>query len=489
MRFMKPYPSSVRRGLPKAPAILLLAFFVFAQPLLASAAFDGPPSVPVANPFSGQSSILKIDGPTGAFTQRVSIVTPPGRNGIEPNLALEYSSQRTEDSIVGYGWSLSIPYIERLNKIGSQDLYGAPVFSSTMDGELVQATSTTGMPYKARINTGSSLTYVYDDNSWVVYDKKGTRYIFGASDYGRQYDAITASSSVKTYKWMLEEVRDTNGNYISYTYSRNSNELYPYQIKYTGHDSTDGPFLISFATSTRPDVRESYKQGFKVTTNYRVSAINVYVSGTLVNTYALSYNQGVNGYRSLLSSVTQTGYDESAAATTLPAWQFTYASSSSMFVSQSNGAGSGLIVNSQAHVVADVNGNGRNDIAVFFDNGGAKGNWYLDQANYYQNQTVPRHWATVSGGVYSAIEEGTRFLDVNGDGKADVVKGYRDDQASTMTTEMYLGDGSSWTATTTFIGNIPAFGFTRSDGYILTSGLFGEVNGDGYVDFVTGGNT
>jgi hypothetical protein len=206
-----------------APVIgLALIFSQLLAPVSAYAAFgDGAPTVPVPNPFSGQSTQLKVDGPTGAFTERVSIVIPPGRNSLQPDLSLEYNSQRTEDGVVGYGWSLSVPYIERLNKTGSQDLYGAPVFASSMDGELVQTTAT-GTPYRARVNTGASLTYVYSNNSWIVYDKKGTRYLFGASDFGRQYDAVTASSSIKTYKWMLEEVRDVHGNYVAYQYSRNA---------------------------------------------------------------------------------------------------------------------------------------------------------------------------------------------------------------------------------------------------------------------------
>jgi hypothetical protein len=33
---------------------------------------------------------------------------------------------------------------------------------------------------------------------------------------------------------MLQEIRDTNGNYITYTYNRDNNSLYPYKITYTG---------------------------------------------------------------------------------------------------------------------------------------------------------------------------------------------------------------------------------------------------------------
>src|SRR5262249_21672269 len=97
---------------------------------------DGTPTVQNASLFT-ESDLPKIDGASGAFTQRIPLDIPAGRNGLQPDVALEYNSQNTKDGIVGYDWSLSIPYIERINKTGTQDLYGSsPYFSSSIDGEL-----------------------------------------------------------------------------------------------------------------------------------------------------------------------------------------------------------------------------------------------------------------------------------------------------------------------------------------------------------------
>jgi len=60
----------------------------------------------------------KTDGATGALTQTIRLDIPPGRNGVQPDLALKYNSQNAQDGIVGYGWTISIPYIQRLNKTG-----------------------------------------------------------------------------------------------------------------------------------------------------------------------------------------------------------------------------------------------------------------------------------------------------------------------------------------------------------------------------------
>jgi hypothetical protein len=131
-------------------------------------------------------------------------------------------------------------------------------------------TSTSTTTYRARIDDGSHTSYSLANNMWTVYDKNGTRYLYGSDDTGRQYDVGTGTST-RTHKWMLQEVRDTNGNYVKYTYLRHGNELYPYKITYTGHDSTDGIMSVQFATSTRPDSRVSYIPGLEASSTERIS--------------------------------------------------------------------------------------------------------------------------------------------------------------------------------------------------------------------------
>jgi hypothetical protein len=158
--------------------------------------------------------------------------------------------------------------------------------------------------YRPRVSDGPSNSYSYSTstNTWTAYDKNGTRYLYGSDDSGRMYDVGTGTST-KTYKWVLQEVRDTNDNYIKYTYLRDGNELYPYQITYTGHGSINGISTITFATSTRPDTRVSFAAGFEASTTKRISEIDASANGSTVRKYLLGYGTGNNGYRSLLTSV------------------------------------------------------------------------------------------------------------------------------------------------------------------------------------------
>lgn len=85
---------------------------------------------------------------SGAYTRTYPIVLPPGRKNATPDLQISYSSQNTrQDSLVGYGWSLNIPYIERVNKIGVDRLYNQDLqhtfFTSSISGELVPLGTTT----------------------------------------------------------------------------------------------------------------------------------------------------------------------------------------------------------------------------------------------------------------------------------------------------------------------------------------------------------
>jgi len=323
-----------------------------------------PPSL-----FTYNSVNPKVDNSTGALTYRIPLDIPPGRNKVQPDLALEYNSQNTEDGIVGYGWSVSIPYIERLNKRGSENLYTDNYFTSSLGGEL--ATTSDPTQYRHKVEDGQFIKYTFTNNTWVAYDKNGTRYEFGSTTQAQQSDP---SDSSRIYRWMLEEVRDTNGNYIRYEYSKDTGQIYPTHIYYTGSGSTDGLFQIDFATSTRPDPIISYKEGFEATTSARISEIKALSNGQWVRKYSLSYTAGSNGVRSLLASVQETGRDGQGTELALPAITFGYASSTNAFAAQNNVQ----TVRNSAYVVADRNGDGLNDVTTsFYNNAGSNKGYHF----------------------------------------------------------------------------------------------------------------
>jgi hypothetical protein len=677
---------------PKAISLITLAAAVLTPLSNAYASFgDGTPTIPNPSVFGQTIDQNHVDGASGAFTQKIALDIPPGRNGLQPDLSLQYNSQNTSDGIVGYGWSLDIPYIQRLNKTGSQDLYAtSSYFTSSIDGEIITATSSgsapsiqdtvpltvhtvssvtstsltytvpaggsnqievvelgtqnatvsatqngsamtcakalngndwgsywycwlaaptsgtlqinwtpansadfvvftlnnasqTGQPdlvatttsascgstctlstsvtpktnntffttwasyctscnsithgsgqteylntstanaedtgsyevstttstksvsetasggtnsadlnayvwggaaiataatykYMAKVDDGSYNAYSYSGNTWVMYDKKGTKYTFGSDDSGRMYDTNTGTST-QTYRWYLEEIRDTNDNYIKYTYLRDGNEVYPYTIVYTGHGSTDGIATVTFATSTRPDARVSYAPGFVASTTQRISEIDASVNNSVVRKYLLGYGTGNNGYRSLLTSIHEQGIDDNGTITSLPATRFSYASSSTQFFSPMSGGPSPW---NQAYVAADINGNGINDVTAFYYDTNSLSNKsyiYPDNGSLNTSYVPPDYWADLP--PLTPRERGVRLIDVNGDGKPDIVRGYHNYTTGTDTVARYINGSSgtsfSFTSSSTYSGVIPAFDVDGSGPvHNDSTGIFGE---------------
>lgn len=439
------------------------------------------PTTQAPNLFSYQSIAPQVDKNSGALTQKIKLDIPPGRKGLQPDVSLVYNSQRLQDdSIVGYGWSVSIPYIERMNKTGTNKLYTDNYFYSSVSGELATTSATTTPNiYYARVDDGSYIKYVFSTstNSWIGYDKNGTQYQYGTTTAAQQYDT---ASTTQVYKWVLEEVRDTNGNYISYTYTKDVNQLYPSTITYTGNGVTAGPMTINFtlASSTVPNT--TYKSGFKISTNKQISEISASVNGTWVRKYAISYGVGSNGFRPVLTSIQQTGRDSNGAQITLPAMSFSYASSTVDWVYDAGNRGYQLT--NQAYLAVPSLNNGRNDQVEFRLNSTTGVKQGYINGNYIG--VPPEVWAD-SGSPDTPREDGTRFFDVNGDGIPDVVRGnYKSGVGYTtrilLNTSTTTGTYNSWSeiATTSIQGTIPIFAYNS-----FTGGLLGNLNGDSITDY------
>src|SRR3989339_391377 len=323
---------------------------VFAQATKAPAAVDQgttvpaettPENSPQMNPgeqsSAQQNSALKnqpklpeADESTGALVYRYPIQVPPGRNGLQPQFELTYNSQNAEEgSLLGYGWSLSIPSIERQNKHGAEQMYARHDFTSSLSGELVDWGSGNFGP---KVESGEFLSYTLASNTWTVKDKKGATYKFGATTQARQDDPADSS---KVYKWMLEEVRDTNDNFVRYEYFKDQGQIYPGKIFYTGSGSTDGPFEVELVNQPRIDINGTNKAAFAVNTAYIINKVLLKINTVWVRKYEFVYEVGDNSVSSILQSIQETHRDEtSLIEVSLPLTQFNYEISTKSWTQQ-----------------------------------------------------------------------------------------------------------------------------------------------------------
>ena len=257
---------------------------------------------------------------TGRATSSIPLGVPPGRKGVQPSLALAYASS-ARNGMVGVGWSLDVGAIERSTKNGVPHYTGSDTFTLMLQGvssDLVQIADGT---YRAKdegaflhiANTGAA--------GWEVRDKSGTRYFFG------QTSASQMENGGQIFLWALDKVLDPTGNALTVSYLTDQHQLYPSQILYTAHEPTNlAPANeVDFLYETRPDVENSSRSGFSVTTAQRLRAVEAKTTVNnalqLARRYILTYTQSQRTSRSLLASVTQLGSD---GATSLPPTTFTY---------------------------------------------------------------------------------------------------------------------------------------------------------------------
>ena len=120
----------------------------------------------------------------GSFSHAIPIEVP-GFRGLEPQIALSYSSEG-RNGFVGVGWNVSgFSTIQRANAG-----LGSPRFDSTdvylLDGQelypcqagSVSPSCTTGGTHSTKIESYLKIKFEPGPNTWTVWSKDGTRTIF-----------------------------------------------------------------------------------------------------------------------------------------------------------------------------------------------------------------------------------------------------------------------------------------------------------------------
>lgn len=473
-------------------------FVVFAQPTFAdpNPFSDKPYHVPYTIP----AQVLP-NQTQGAFIYQIPLAVPGGRTELTtPDLTLTYNNYGASPfDQFGYGWSISIPYIERLNRTGVEDMYADSYFLSSSDGEIVLQSGTT-TAYGAKIDSGEFKKYTYVGNVWTVTDKKGSVYKYGTAASSRQDDP---SDSSRIFRWMLEEIRDPNGNYVTYSYYKESGQIYPSTITYTHASGLSGIFEVAFTRESRPDIATSTAEGFTTVTKYRISEIQAKVNGMWVRKYALAYTLGNNGKRSLLDTVTETGRNEDAGGSvTLPALDVNYSTSTIAWTNNMGYATSTLPFFKDNNYdsgtrIVDVNGDSLPDLIRYYQEGTQQGT--VNHRSLYFNDgdgtgwTQITDWASTTIPIIScneiACDQGTRFADFNGDGFTDIIQTKTLSSGDTKRLFFNDGTGKSWTEQTDWASSsVPYFAKDGKDYGVRIL----DVNGDNFPDLLqsmeTGGS-
>ncbi|MBN1427227.1 MAG: hypothetical protein JXB07_02505 [Anaerolineae bacterium] len=232
---------------------------------------------------------------TGAATYSYPIQVPPGPGGLQPSLALSYSSQvvdnasgMTQASWVGMGWSMETGAIER-NLHGTMDFRDDDTFSLNVNGisGLLLLESSTGSIENYQMANESFMRIQRDTSTdiWTVWDKTGTQYFFGEqaalpNNNRAQYHACNPEEPV-TWKWALSRVRNNFGQELIYINRTDEptrltelcdqpvspdaygvdNAIYPEYILYRFSDGTYSPYRIEFVRQEDMPIHDIYHRG------------------------------------------------------------------------------------------------------------------------------------------------------------------------------------------------------------------------------------
>jgi RHS repeat-associated protein len=258
----------------------------------------------------------------GAASYSIPIPVPPGRRGMEPSFALEYSS-RGGNGIAGMGWSLSgESAIHRCPWTLAQDGQVRAVTLTAndricLDGQRLVRTAGTygqsGATYATEVQSFARVTQLGGSLAtstayFKVERKSGEVEYYGLAAVSR----VVPDGKTVALSWMRDRVEDRVGNFLEYRYVQlGKGEVLLDRAVFTGFASTSGDRVVQFDYEARPtgpgqnDVSSSYTAGGLVMQTRRLKAITTRVGAEDVRQIRLDYGTGVSAStgRSLLRSV------------------------------------------------------------------------------------------------------------------------------------------------------------------------------------------
>ena len=235
-----------------------------------------------------------VAGSSGSARWTIPIEVPPGPGGLEPTLALVYSSS-AGDGPFGVGWQLP------LGEISCSVRHGVPAYINPggadcpqfeLDGELLN-------PGNGRYHTFvESFQRILDKGyiGWEVTSPDGT-----IRRYGLNQNSRIVAPSGNVARWLLSSIMDPFGNEIAFDYdgnpstpafelpmigNQNNGHTYIKRIRY----GPDSDRVVEVEYESRTDVIHDYAGGVERRIAYRATEIRVESSGSTHSRYRLGYD-------------------------------------------------------------------------------------------------------------------------------------------------------------------------------------------------------
>ena len=262
----------------------------------------------------------------GAGQLNFPLNLPPGRMGVQPDLAVSYNNEGG-NGWLGLGWSLSAP------GVSIDTRWGVPRFLRDKESETYllngdqllpvahrlrweERTSNPAKPFHRRVEGPFEKIIRHGRTTreywWEVRDKDGgRRYYGGMPGQGMIPGTVLEDEDGNVVHWFLAERRDVHGNFIRYHYREKIDNGQPgslekgynkylHRITYTGFDGKEGAFAVKFILGRDPELGESRRVDafvdctlrFKRVTADLLRKVEVTYKNRLVRSYEFKYRKG-----------------------------------------------------------------------------------------------------------------------------------------------------------------------------------------------------
>lgn len=425
----------------------------------------------------------------GSAVYSIPLQLPEGTAKLMPSLAFVYHSA-IRNGLLGMGWTMQgLSAISRTPATVAQDGHHGSVSYDqndrfALDGQRLMVIEgsygSSNAVYHTEIESWVQVVPVYNNQSetghgpdgFLVHMKDGRRCEYGLTEDSK---IPVSPSNPVIREWALNKVTDRHGNYMTLSYQRDvgNSAYYPSRIEYTGNTNMAPKRSVQFQYESRTDVEVAYTGGAAVKTTQRLRGVTTYVNQRLVLQYQLEYQYGHATGRSQLRSLTLLDGNGKALTPT----QFEWQDEQGPLLQAGQLLPTTEIPYGSTLLPMDVNGDGRTDLVCAYQDSQRKLKLMLflakpDGSGYQAGISLPD----------SGLSFGGEFLpmDVNGDGCTDFV---------------YAVNQSGKLALTVFVSAVNAQGnWTLTPGPLHGGGpsgiqyggklMPGDINGDGAADLV-----
>ncbi len=236
---------------------------------------------------------------SGSAGYQIPIEIPSGTNGLQPDVALNYTSNYA-DGPLGTGWTIGgLSAIARVNRTLYDDDISDPVRGTlsdryAMDGNRLIVVNGTygasGSEYRTEIENFSKVVAYGSTGTgpeWFkVYTKSGLILEFG-NDEGSKI----RNNEGCILSWRINKISDRFNNFITFNYITSDDERPIGSIYYTGNSTTSQtPFTaIQFNYKYRTDTSSYYYGGKEFIRDILLDNIEVKYNGQTYKKYGLTY--------------------------------------------------------------------------------------------------------------------------------------------------------------------------------------------------------